>query len=78
MVSSFSNRGFLPVHAHPTRLPSMDARLSTAIDSFEASMRAAIREAMDSALISIYKAVNPVLAEICYLAQLHCDLALDV
>ncbi|KAM1089162.1 hypothetical protein ACFX19_017180 [Malus domestica] len=53
MVSSFSNLGFPPVDAHPTRLPAMDAHLSAAIDSFEASMRAAlhdaIREALDSA-----------------------------
>ncbi|KAB2614525.1 coatomer subunit beta-1-like [Pyrus ussuriensis x Pyrus communis] len=55
MVSSFSNPGFPHVHAHPTRLLAMDARLFAAIDSFEASMSAAIREAMDSALIAIHK-----------------------
>ncbi|KAM2450919.1 hypothetical protein TB2_008339 [Malus domestica] len=53
MVSSFSNPGFPHVDVHPTRLPTMDARLSAAIDSFEASLRAtlrdAIREALDSA-----------------------------
>ncbi|KAM2276644.1 hypothetical protein ACFXTI_035048 [Malus domestica] len=68
MVSSFSNPGFPHVHAHPTHLPAMDAHLSAAIDSFEASICAAIRdkirEAMDSALIAIHKAVNPVLVEI--------------
>ncbi|KAM0968616.1 hypothetical protein ACFX13_017244 [Malus domestica] len=56
MVSSFSNLGFPPVDAHPTRLPAMDAHLSAAIDSFEASMRAAlhdaIREALDSAFVN--------------------------
>ncbi|KAM1233085.1 hypothetical protein FF1_002835 [Malus domestica] len=83
MVSSFSNPGFPLVHAHPTRLPAMDARLSATIDSFEASLRAAIsdaiREAMDFALIAIHKAVNPVLAEIhSELAQLHRNLALGV
>ncbi|KAB2631042.1 hypothetical protein D8674_008561 [Pyrus ussuriensis x Pyrus communis] len=83
MVSSFSNPGFPPVHAHPTCLPAMDARLSATLDSFEASMRAALRDtickAMDSALTAIHKAVNPVLAEIRIdLAQLCRDLALGV
>ncbi|KAM1161202.1 hypothetical protein ACFX2B_000326 [Malus domestica] len=57
MVSSFSNPGFPPVDAHPTRLPAMDGRLSAAINSFEASMRAtlrdAIREALDSAFANL-------------------------
>ncbi|KAM2701059.1 hypothetical protein EV2_002929 [Malus domestica] len=68
MVSSFSNPGFPLVHAHPTRLPAMDARFSATIDSFEASLRAAINdaihEATDFALIAIHKVVNPVLVEI--------------
>ncbi|KAM1618082.1 hypothetical protein ACFX1R_018283 [Malus domestica] len=50
MVSSFSNPGFPPVDAHPTRLPAMDAHLPTAIDSFEASMRAALHDAIREAL----------------------------
>ncbi|KAM1059572.1 hypothetical protein TB1_023618 [Malus domestica] len=71
------------MHAHPTRLPAMDARFSAAIDSFDASLRVAlrdaIREAMDSALTAIHKDVNPVLAEIhSELAPLHHDLALGV
>ncbi|KAM1091540.1 hypothetical protein ACFX13_019305 [Malus domestica] len=83
MVPSFSNPGFPLVHTHLTRLPAMDARLSAAIDSFEASMRAAIRDAihaaLDSTLIAIHKVMTPVLADIrSDLAQLHCDLALSV
>ncbi|KAM0971069.1 hypothetical protein ACFX15_018457 [Malus domestica] len=83
MVPSFSNPGFPHVHTHPTRLPAMDARLSVAIDSFEASMRAAIRDAihaaLDSTLTAIHKVVTPVLADIrSDLAQLHRDLALGV
>ena len=62
MVSSFSNHGFPSVHAHPTHLPAMDARISAAIDSFEASMRATFRE---------------VLAHVCHqLSLLRRDLAL--
>ncbi|KAM1126226.1 hypothetical protein ACFX2B_040935 [Malus domestica] len=56
MVSSFSNPGFPHVHAHPTRFPTMDASLSVGIDSFDASMRsmrAAFREAINSALAPI-------------------------
>ncbi|KAM1158783.1 hypothetical protein ACFX15_031417 [Malus domestica] len=54
MVSSFSNPGFPPVDAHPTRLTAMDGRLSAAIDSFEASMRAALRDAIREALDSAF------------------------
>ncbi|KAB2629228.1 hypothetical protein D8674_034023 [Pyrus ussuriensis x Pyrus communis] len=61
MVSSFLNPGFLPVHAHLTRLPVMDTCISVAIDSFEASMCVVVREAMDSTRDTIHKAVNPVL-----------------
>ncbi|KAM1794065.1 hypothetical protein ACFX11_034584 [Malus domestica] len=50
MVSSFSNPNFPLVDAHPTRLPAMDTRFSAAIDSFEASMRAALRDAIREAL----------------------------
>ncbi|KAB2597300.1 hypothetical protein D8674_000220 [Pyrus ussuriensis x Pyrus communis] len=64
MVSSFSNPGFPPMHGHPTHLPAMDARLSAAIDSFEALVRAAVCKAVASTLAAIHKAGNPVLKEI--------------
>ncbi|KAM2045331.1 hypothetical protein ACFX1T_009538 [Malus domestica] len=49
MVSSFSAHGFPHVHTHPTLPPAMDACVLAALDSLEASVRAAFHEALDSA-----------------------------
>lgn len=63
------------MHAHLTRLPAMNARLSAAIDSSEASMRTPVREATDSALAAIHKAMNHALAKIrCELAWLSASM----
>ncbi|KAM1431284.1 hypothetical protein ACFX2I_047252 [Malus domestica] len=76
MVSSFSTPGFPPVHAHPTRLPTMDARISAAIDSLVASMRADLHAIRDSDF-ALCKAVESAVAPIRrHLALLRHDLAL--
>ncbi|KAM1159039.1 hypothetical protein ACFX14_032189 [Malus domestica] len=76
MVSSCSTPGFPPVHAHPTRLPTMDARLSAALDFLVASMRADLRAIRDSDF-AFYKAVESAVAPIRrHLALLRHDLAL--
>ncbi|RXH78784.1 hypothetical protein DVH24_002302 [Malus domestica] len=54
----------------------MDAHISAAIASFEASIRADLRAVMDSTLVDSCKAVDSKLAEICQeLAMLCHDLA---
>ncbi|KAM1037478.1 hypothetical protein ACFX15_031635 [Malus domestica] len=76
MVSSCSTPGFPPVHDHPTRLSTMDARLSAALDFLVASMHADLRAIRDSDF-AFCKAVESAVAPIrCHLALLRHDLAL--
>ncbi|KAM1376798.1 hypothetical protein EV2_039516 [Malus domestica] len=76
MVSFFSTHGFPPVHAHPTRLLAMDARLSTTIDSLVASMCADLRAIRDFDF-ALYKALDSAVAPLHRnLALLRHDLAL--